>query len=357
MECIIVYDIPQRELQNAYALKAELEKRGHDAYICRLSKIMKGNLDFNPDVVLFPYLYGTYIVNTFLSKFKNKIPRIVNLQYEQILSKKREEIGTHNPTGTAVDAMHLCWGVETRERLVKNKVPKENAPVVGCINIDMDLERFESMYRTKKEIGQKFNIDSNKKWVLFISSFTNNTDEIFFGKENTEVFQNIIQQSRKDILGWIEKYIQDDDCEFIYRPHPGEKMDKVLSNLVEKYKNFHVEKEDSVRSWIKVCDKINTWISTSIVDAYYMKKDCSILRPVYIPKDFDIVIMTEADCITKYEDFYKYNKNNDLDYVFPVDKEVLARYYDVDENKYAYERICDLLEHIVDNNINMNLYK
>lgn len=357
MECVIVYDIPQRELQNAYLLKAELERRGHDVYICRLGKIMKSTLDFNPDVVLFPYLYGTYIVNTFLSKFKNKIPRVVNMQYEQVLNKKREELGTHDPTGTAVDAIHLCWGIDTKERLISHNVLPENAPVVGCLNVDMDLERFDSIYRSKEEMGKTFDIDSNKKWVLFMSSFTKNTDEIFFGKENTKIFQSIIQESRKEILGWIENYIKNDDCEFIYRPHPGEPIDDILLQLTNKYKNFHVEKNDSVRSWIKVCDKINTWFSTSIIDAYFMKKDCSILRPVYIPKDFDNVIMKDADYITTYEDFYKYNKDTNLEYKFPIDKEVMSRYYDVDENKYSYERICDFLEYIVNNNITTDLYE
>ncbi len=352
-----MYENEQRELQNAYILKAELNKRGHDVYICSIGYIMNSLLEFKPDVVIFPYLYGTYIVDTFLSKFKNKVPRIVNLQYEQVINRKREELGTHNPTGKATKAIHLCWGIETRERLIKNNIPEKNAPVVGCINIDMDLERFETIYRTKKEMGLKFNIDSSKKWILFISSFTNSTDEVFFGKENTELFQGIIKQTKKQVLNWIEKYIQMEDCEFIYRPHPAELKDKTLLDLAKRYKNFHVEKKDGVRSWIKVSDKINTWLSTSIIDAYYMKKNCSILRPIYVPKEFDSVIMTEANYITTYEDFYKYNKNNELNYLFPIDKEVLSRYYDVDEKKYAYERICDLLEYIVDNNIDMNLYE
>lgn len=363
MKVVIFYDSPQRELQNAYLIKAELNKRGHDVYIYDLCYILKQNelLNFTPDVILVPQLYNTEIVNIYKSKFVGNVQRIVNIQCEQVVSKTLEVIGYHNPKGTAKNAIHLCWGEECKQRLISNGVPDENAIIVGSTSIDLNLERFNNIYSDKKEISQKFNLDYNKKWVLFISSFSvaSNFESNIgfyidtFGERLANELTDIHKLSREKILMWIEQYIVENDCEFIYRMHPAEKQSSILFNLSKKYKNFHIITSDSVRSWIKVCDKINTWFSTSIVDVYFMNKNCSILRPIEIPKYLDSVIMNNANYITTYDDFCNYNNSSDLDYQFPISQEIISNHYQVDKNKYSYEKICDLLEDIVKQNVVM----
>ena len=51
MEFILFYESIERELQNAYLLKSELNKRGHELYICnpfRMYNATREKFDFMP---------------------------------------------------------------------------------------------------------------------------------------------------------------------------------------------------------------------------------------------------------------------------------------------------------------------
>lgn len=367
MKFVLFFEGIERELQNAYLLKSELKKRGHDLYICDMFymlNISNEKIKFKPDAVLTPYLYESHQLEYFKELFKDKIERIVNLQYEQILTKKHLETKLHIPKGLNKNAIHLCWGEKWKNVLVENGVPEENCVVTGCLNIDMDRERFDSIYKTRQQIAINHYLDENKKWIIFISSFSmvNLTDERVkynsdrLGENEIREKQDIDINSREIIFEWIEKYLTENkNCEFIYRPHPGESMDDKIYKLQNKYKNFYIIKNDSVRSWIRVCDKIHTWATTSIVDIYFMKKNCSILRPIPIAKWMYNGLTDEGDFITDYEGFKEFNDNDNIE-GFPIDENLILQNFYIDDEKYAYELICDLLEDIVNNDIKMDFY-
>lgn len=366
MKFVLFYESIEREVQNAYLLKAELKKRGHDLYICDMYYMLNASqekIKFIPDAVLTPYLYELNQLKYFKELFEHKIERIVNLQYEQILTKKHIETKLHIPKGLNKNAIHICWGEKWKNILIENGVSEKNCIVTGSLNVDMDRERFYSIYKTREEMGNNNHLDENKKWILFISSFSmvNLTDMRVkynserLGVEEIKERQKIDCESRQIILEWIEKYLKENEnCEFIYRPHPAEAMDDKIYKLQNKCKNFYIIKNDSVRSWIKVCDKIHTWASTSIVDIYFMKKSCSILRPIPIAKWMHNGLTDEGNFITKYEDFKEFNDNNITK--FPIDENLILDNFYIDKDKYAYELICDLLEDIVKRNVKMDFY-
>lgn len=367
MEFVLFYEGAERELQNAYLLKSELNRRGHELYICnpfRMNNVTREVFDFIPDAILTPYLYEKWQLDLFKDLFKGKITRIVNLQQEQVLSKNKYELELHTPDGINKNAIHLCWGKRMQNMLLNAGIPKENAPIVGCLNIDMDLERFQSLYKTKEEISIEYGLNKNKKWILFISSFgminlTEVRKEYYSDRHGEhEISSRIVleENTRKIILDWIIKYISENDCEFIYRPHPGEAVDEYIVNIENEYDNFHIIKQDTVRSWIKVCEKIHVWYSTSISDIFFMNKNCSIIRPIDL-LDFMYNDLTSTGKFTRnYEEFYEFNNSN-KEIEFPVPKEIIDEYFDVDEEKYAYERICDLLEDIVKRDVHMEFYE
>ena len=370
MKVIIFYHEIQRELQNAYLLKSELQRRGHEVYVYHYDYIVKPKrvLYFTPDIVITHCLHDPKAVECVTRTFNSKITRIVNLQYEQVMSNMWDKATYQIPQGIEKNAMHLCWGEMCKNRFISNGISEDNVKVVGCLNVDMCSERFRNIYKNKEQMENDYNLDKSKEWILFLSSFTlaqvkksqQRGMGIIVGKANATEFCEISTQSRKIILEWIEKYISHNDCEFIYRPHPYEKRKlnnfDELDELESKSERFHVIKEDSVRSWINVCDKINTWISTSVIDTYFMNKSCSILRPVNIPEYLDHELMMNSNKITKYKEFYNYNKF-DSNMECTLDKKIIDGYYSVDKNKYCYEKICDLLEDIVGKNRVMNLYK
>lgn len=368
MKFVLFFEDIQRELQNAYLLKAELERRGHKLYICDMFYMLNKSgekINFVPDAVLTPYLYEDHHLEYFKLLFNDKLKRIVNLQYEQILTNRHNELGYHIPNNLNKNAIHLCWGDKWKNIMIRNGVPKENCIVTGSLNIDMDRDRFSKIYKTREEMAKEHSLDHNKKWVLFISSFSavNLTDQRIkynsdrLGKEEVLERINVDTNSRNIVLKWIEEYInQNDFCEFIYRPHPGEEInDEIMNNYMKKYSNFHIIRNDSVRSWIKVCDKINTWATTSIVDVYFMKKNCSILRPIPIAEWMHNGLTDEGKFITNYDGFEKFNNSKEID-EFPIDEKLILENFYIDENKYAYEIICDLLEDIVNNDVKMDFY-
>ncbi len=366
MDFVLFYECTERELQNAYLLKAELNKRGHNLYICDpfyMINITKEKLKFTPDAILTPYLYEDGQLMIFKEIFDTKIKRIVNLQYEQILTKGHNEIGFHIPKGLNRNAIHLCWGKKWYDNMVKNGVPKENCIITGSMNVDMDRERFNSVFKKRDEIAMEYDLDTNKKWIIFLSSFAmvnlsemrKKYNAIRFGNDRINERIEVDTTSRNIILEWIEKYISDNECEFIYRPHPAEALDKKIYSIQENNKNFHIIKNDSVRSWIKVCDKIHTWISTSIVDIYFMKKNCSILRPIPIAEWMHNGLTNDGNFITDYEGFKQFNDNDNIT-KFPIDENLILENFYIDKEKYAYELICDVLEDIVIKDTKMNFY-
>lgn len=366
MNFVLFYESSERELQNAYLLKSELKKRGHYLLICEPYFMLNGSkekLKFKPDAVLVPYLYEDYHIDYFKSLFDEKIDRVINLQYEQILTKCHNATKLHIPKGLNKNAIHLCWGEKWKKVLVENGVPESNCIVTGSINVDMDRERFSSFYKSREDISKEYNLDNNKKWIIFLSSFAMvnltqhrikyNADR--FGQDNIDQRIEIDTKTRKIILNWIEKYLKENkDCEFIYRPHPSEALDDKIYEITYKYKNFKLIKNDSIRTWIKVCDKIHTWASTSITDIYFMKKKCSVLRPIPIADWMKNGLTDNGDFITDYEGFCKFN--NEEVTTFPIDEKLILENFYIDENKYAYEIICDLLEDIVNKDIKMNFY-
>ena len=66
-------------------------------------------------------------------------------------------------------------------------------------------------------------------------------------------------------------------------------------------------------------------------------------------------LLNSGKFIKTYEEFCNFN-NNEIE-EFPIDKELILKHFCIDENKYAYEKICDLIEELVNKNIVMDLYE
>ena len=162
---VIFYENVEREMQNALLIKCELNKRGHDVYIINpfyVDTIINGTINeisFCPDVVLTPYLYTENQLIAFRDMFKERIPRIINLQYEQIFSDSALKSNTQIPKGKKKNAMHICWNKMWQEKLIENEINRENAILTGSLNIDMCRERFFNIYETKENLSKKYKLD------------------------------------------------------------------------------------------------------------------------------------------------------------------------------------------------------
>ena len=132
----------------------------------------------------------------------------------------------------------------------------------------------------------------------------------------------------------------------IYRPHPAEADAECLKAMEEKYANFRVIGDLSIKQWILITDKIYTWWSTAVAEVYAARKGCSILRPVSIPYEMEVQIYNGAALINSVDEF---DQSFDEETGFPIPKENMEKYYCMDEAEPAFIKVCNLLEKVIKN--------
>ncbi len=348
-----------REIENDTLLKYELEKRG---YSCKI--IHFNDLDYSlhtgkekAKVVVTPWLRYDDNVYHFL-RFAKRPYKLVNLQWEQVYSEFGLQIGLVTTAGQALKAKHLCWGENSKERLVSAGGSPENLEIVGAMQMDYGSPLFAEYYLPREALADRFQLDVGKKWNLLISSFAYAnygakaiaTLEKRFNHSLAEQV-DVHKRSQALTLDWVEKLLETSDCEFIYRPHPSENVDLRLKAMVEKYPHFHVISDYSVKQWATVCDKVNLWISTSNAELLAMNVDYAIVRPIEVPYKYEVESMRNEEFITDCDSFIRYNQSygamSDADIAAKLAR--IEHYYSYDPSTPAYIRIADYLERLLKN--------
>lgn len=357
MDFLICYEHIVREIENDTLLKHELEKRGYSCKIIHFND-MDCCLHMGKDkakVVVTPWLRYDTNVARYLTLAK-KPYKLVNLQWEQVYCANHLKQGLTSTSGQALRAYHMCWGNNSRDRLVAAGLPEENVAVVGAIQMDYGQPLFKDYYLPREAIAAEFGLDTNKRWNLLVSSFAYaNYGESGIRRMEKELnlsmtdLVEIHKQSQKLTLDWVEELLKTSDCEFIYRPHPSEKVDQRLNAMAKQYPHFHVISDRSVKQWARVCDKVNLWISTSNAELLSMGVDFAILRPAPIPDDYEVESMRNETTITDCEAFIRFN-TSDAGENTPLVAERLARlehFYSFDPEYPAYKRTADYLEQVL----------
>ncbi|MCI9008633.1 MAG: hypothetical protein HFI13_11050 [Lachnospiraceae bacterium] len=350
-DIIIVYEHRSRELENACLLASELQFRGYKTSIENIYSLKKYFM--KTKVIIVPHLYDDFQLITFTKNYWRNIRNIISLQYEQIFYKNRaEENDIHDPVDQAKYAQHTAWGTAQKERYLNHGIQEDHITVTGHMGMDLLKNEFEDYFFKKNELGKKFHIDSQKEWVLFISSFSyvtlieEETDRVEILDPSARIFKDISEKSYYEILVWLQKAaVIYPEKIFIYRRHPAERYSKEILEIEKKVSNFRCIDQYSIRQWVRVCDKLYTWFSTSIADAYYANKMCCILRPYMIPQDLEIDLMDGADTITTYEQFLitldgGFEK-------FPIKDEAIQYYYGNCQSTFAFIVIADLCESLI----------
>ncbi len=356
MDFIILYERKQRELENAILLKIELEKRGYTCKVFQFYEADKYNiLNINPPkVMLVPSLYHSAAIYYCFSRYGNA-DHLVSLQYEQVLSDKWEKLGHHNPKDEAKKAIHVCWGTKTKERLEIASVPTSNLKILGALHLDLLRKEYRINHQNlRHEFGNMFNLDISKRWTLFLSSFTfANMDDYRLKQNesnagiNLEDFRKVHTNSRDKLLDWFKNILEKDPHNImIYRPHPDELNLDTVIQLEKQYRNFRIIRYSAVKNWIKVSDNIYSWYSTSVVEAHFLDKPYSILRPIELSDSFDSVLLKHATFITEYSEFEKDYFKDDSERKTAIDDFHIDQYYQIDKVHPAYKKYCDFLEEV-----------
>ncbi len=356
IDFLILYENKNREKEGVFLVKQELENRGYSVEFAQIH-YQKERLK-SAKVMIVPFLYNNEDIYHYVYLLNGKKQKVIDFRWEQIFSNQNEGNPQYfsYPQNEAKKVIHLCWGEAIRNKLIEFGVSPDKAILAGPVHLDMI--NWNEMYYPKQKMGQIYGLNHEKKWILFVSSFswTTLSDEQMeslkerLGNYTTE-FTSIAKKSKQRILEWLSTFAAaHKDYEVLYRLHPSERYDEELTRLHHSIENFHLNSEDTVAQWIKVCDKTYNWFSTSAIQSYLLNKGNVVLRPYKIPHQYDISIFENAYKISSYEkfceDIFSHSENKkDLSF---------EKYYDT-SNGYAYQKICDICETVINENYSENI--
>lgn len=342
---VILYELRKRELENAVLLAMMLEKKGYKVAIeyKRSARLLLQRAN----VILTPFLYHNEIIMDFALQPFCRYKKIINMQYEQVFQNINLKELRCLPTECAKNAVHISWGSNTTERYKKVGINPKNIFEIGHIALDLNSPKYRDIFLNRSEISKKFGIPLEKKWLLFISSFSfvgiTKTEFEKWKKINagTEYFSEISNKSQPIILDYFDQLAQKHpELEIIYRPHPHEMYCEKITKLKKKYENFKVIPDFSIRQWILVSDYISTWCSTSLADVFYAQKPCAIIRPLPFLEEYDYPIYRNQQIISDYQDLENF-VNNPKDY-YKLKQSSISDYYCNEFNANAFEKLRDV---------------
>ena len=347
---VIVIEVANRELDNALLLKTELERRGYNVSIMSKTEQLRFR---ETDVLITPNCYIQANYEFYRYRFNCKSGRIVNLQYEQVLSPIEEDNELYSLDPVTKRITHVCWGRHTVDRLRGKNVSPDLLPVTGAIQLDTTRPQFDRYWKSRDSIAKEFNLPTDKKWILYISSFAcfigskiNEVQKETHTEDNVERFAVVTDTSQKATLSWFDKFLEEKDgYVVIYRPHPVELSSPQVREVAAKHPDtFRCIQDYEVKQWLKVSDIPCTWLSTAIAESYFVGKNCLVFRPCEIPEDVDCVLYKEVRAAKDYETF----QAQILGYepgveAFPIDRNLIEYYYDFSPEP-AYQKIADVID-------------
>lgn len=344
VDFLLTYEVKAREIEYLELLRYELERRGYTAVLEPANSLWGRGVRYSAEVIINAGFREDRI-NSGTGVVFNKA---LELTSEQIFSNYRER--QLKPRGRIKDYVVInAWGDAIKKRLIDvEKVPESKVVVFGHPVLDYCKEEFSEYFFSKSELASKFDLDLNCQWNLFISTFT-----VKYEKKGS-VYDDIKEAKRKtykELVGWFDKLLSSTDNQIIvYRPHPVEEIGEELLELKSKYANFKIIRDLGVRQWIKNCDRLYSWISTSSVEAYYMNRPVYFLRPCQVPAEFEAQIISHPEKAVKtFEDF-----KNTITEITPIERynvfdEKIKEYYYFDKETFVYEKLADLCVEMVNN--------
>ena len=337
----ISYEIINREYEAVTLLKKELERRGYKVLIFQATALTKRirtkvvvlHSFYNDDN--FPFVYYVF----------GKNQKILNLHWEEIYHKSTMNADDNKflPHGNALNVSHVAWGQREHDDLIRAGVKEEKIALVGYLSLDLITK---DIFIPRKTLSQKYGLNPNKRWILFISSLAVWKDDYIFKPDHPlympghKDYSNLASDTRAILLNWFTRILcTRNDIEIIYRPHPEEISGRCEppSGGWPQCDGFHVIADEVVAQWIYSCDLVYNWDSTSLIQQYLLKKGTTRLVPLPIEDEYEM--FTNCPKVSTYDEFIK-----DIDSEHDIIRDELLESYYLIDDKYAYKKLADYLE-------------
>ncbi|WP_165055133.1 MULTISPECIES: hypothetical protein [unclassified Adlercreutzia] len=225
------------------------------------------------DVVVVPWLYIdlNYALVTPFFEINPEVV-IINIHQEQISSPSSEIVLEPKGDAEKNGCYHFVWSSYYADRLRKCGVRDGLIRVTGNARLD-DLVAFKSSKGTRGELAIRYSLDSGKKWVLFAESRgwvlkdtpANKAEMLQMGVRDEDYENSKLIDAESMSLLYEQMHALPDsyfeDCELIYRAHPGTDVGKGLDSRVRQISS------ESIGVWLRAVDLLAMWGSTSAFEA------------------------------------------------------------------------------------------
>ena len=279
---------------------------------------------------------------------------ICDLSHEQVASD--ETLITVIPTSenTIKDVIHFCWGEYFKNLLIENGVKEENIYITGNPRLDFKYENKID----KETIAKQFNLDLNKKWILFAEARDWILDVCNY---NLRIEAGISVDIEKESFAWNKKCLTQtynqinnlndeffEKFELIYRPHPSCSNPKEIIN-----KNVIITANYSIYDWFEIIDYFISSASTSIFEAESIGMP-SVYYDIYdMPKTFKAYGLEEYYQINSLENIDEELFKKAQDYI--KGKDIYKKYIGVSEGNNC-DKVADVINKLI-NSENKIIYK
>jgi len=352
VDFLFEYEVRNRELDSICLIGAYLESKGYTiGFVNSWDSLFNNPPMYDAKVMVISACYndGTY---DYFCSHAYKFDKVVNMQWEQVLCNSvvySKEPSSWDYSGDALNTRHICWGINEKEYLVNRfQFDPDRLEICGYIPLDFYRKEFRNTTPDRKSLFEKYGLDSKKKTILFVSSFTwiglPKSEEAIGDEEQKNKERQLHIDSQAEILDWFIRYLKEnEDVQIIYRPHPAEAKNEKLRELSNVIDNFYVIPDEGIRNWIINCDILCNWQSTSMIEMFVSEKPVYLLRPVKIPFDLEMPIFDEKriEPIESYEGFNRALLGNNQK-TFPIPEVDVLQFYDINDEP-VYKRIGDYL--------------
>ena len=361
VDVLILYEHINRELESALFLQKCLEKRGYTAHVAHVGwDEGPAKIKYQTRLIVTPWCYDGKDIQTvcnYRSCASSGKLKLLNIHCEQITSDDAMQFLL--PSGEAKEIYHVAWGDFFKEQLMSVGVKEERICVAGSSRLDFFRKECSAISKSRAELAEEFSLDESRKWVLLVGNFSAAfcSDETIEnlerrGYSNIRAQVDIAKRTYPNVLDWYDAILaqfSQSGLEFIYRPHPSELISDQLKSLEEKYENFRVIRDYSIRDWFVTCDVAFSWNSTSAVEAASAEIPIYALRPIPIPENLAFPILESVEQILDLEQFRTAifasleNRNSHVNDKFCSE----IAYYYASREKLATDLTVDFIETIL----------
>lgn len=296
---VLFYEHKVRELKALEELKRCIVQRSKGSveveilqYDFEWSKGVKSARMHGVDAVVVPYIYSDVPDYDAVAPFRhiNEDCKVINLHHEQIASPVNE--ATQLPHGSLAcnGCYHFVWGERYAGSLEALGIDRSLIFPVG----NMRLEPVDPSQRMKNRelLSDRYGLDIQKKWVIYcegrLESYPSEEVRVnhpFFGSLEREEYVNWCDLQTGSLSMTYEQLsmLTDsffDECELIYRPHPGTNLSHVLRDEILTCCELPIS------IWISACDLVVVWNSTTALEANALSVPAVRHEPVENPKRY-----------------------------------------------------------------------